>query len=92
MDDDSVVEVPAIADRNGVRPRLMAPLPEAIAAMLRTQASIQKLPVEAYAGGSRHKLLQAMLLDPTVHSCRNAVALINETFELQKDVLPTMRW
>ena len=92
MDDDSVVEVPAIADRNGVRPQQMEPLPEAITALLRTQASIQKLLVEAYAEGSRHKLLQAMLLDPTVHSYRNAVALINEMCELQNDVLPTMRW
>ncbi len=48
--------------------------------------------MEAYAEGSRRKLLRAMLLDPTVHSYRNAVALINEMCELQKDVLPAMRW
>ena len=92
MDDDGVVEVPAIADRNGVRPQQMELLPEAIIALLRTQGSIQKLLVEAYAESSRHKLLQAMLLDPTVHSYRNAVALINQMCELQNDVLPTMRW
>jgi len=67
-------------------------LPEAITAILRTQASIQKLLVEAYAEGSRRKLLQALLLDPTAHSYRNAVALINEMCELQKDLLPTMTW
>ena len=92
MDDDSVVEVPALADGNGVQPQQTEALPEAITAMLRTQASIQKLLVEAYSEGSRHRLLQALLLDPTAHSYRNAVALINEMCELQKDVLPAMRW
>ena len=60
--------------------------------MLRMQGSIQKLLVEAYAEGSRNKLLQALLLDPTVHSYRNAVALINEMCELQKDILPVLKW
>ena len=92
MDDDSVVEVPATAGEKGVRSDQMEPLPEAVTALLRTQASIQKLLVEAYAERSRGKLLQAMLLDPTVHSYRNAVALINEMCELQKDVLPPVRW
>jgi alpha-galactosidase len=92
MDDDTVIEVPAVADGNGLRPQRMEPLPEAITAMLRLQGSIQKLLVEAFAEGSRRKLLQALLLDPTAHSYRNAVALINEMCELQKDLLPTLKW
>jgi alpha-galactosidase len=92
MDDDTVVEVPAVADGNGLRPQQMESLPEAITAMLRLQGSIQKLLVEAFAERSRRKLLQALLLDPTVHSYRNAVALINQMCELQKDILPTLKW
>jgi alpha-galactosidase len=92
MADDSVVEVPAVANGEGVRTLKMAPLPEAITAMLRTQASIQKLLVVAYIEGSRRKLLQALLLDPTAHSYRNAVALINEMCDLQKELLPRMEW
>jgi alpha-galactosidase/6-phospho-beta-glucosidase family protein len=92
IDDDIAVEVPATADGDGIHCRQMARLPEAITAILRTQASIQKLLVEAYAEGSRRKLLQALLLDPTAHSYRNGVALINEMCELQKDLLPTMMW
>jgi len=92
IDDDIAVEVPAVADKNGVQPCQMERLPEAITAILRTQASIQKLLVEAYAEGSRRKLLQALLLDPTAHSYRNAVALINEMCDLQKELLPTMTW
>jgi alpha-galactosidase len=70
----------------------MKPLPEAVTAMLRLQGSIQKLLVAAFKEQSRRKLLQALLLDPTVHSYRNAVALINEMCELQKDILPTLEW
>ncbi|MCX6044965.1 MAG: alpha-glucosidase/alpha-galactosidase, partial [Chloroflexi bacterium] len=75
-------------DKNGLHPCQMAPLPEAIAAMIRVQGSIQKLIVEAYAERSRNKLLQAILLDPTVKSYRGAVALMDELLRLQKDLLP----
>lgn len=92
LDDDIVVEVPATADATGVHLRRMAPLPEAITAMLRQQGSIQKLLVDSYAQRSRRILLQALLLDPTVHSYRNAVNLINEMCDVQKDVLPPLAW
>lgn len=92
LDDDCVVEVPAVADGGGMRPQQMERLPEAVTALLRVQSSIQKLLVEAYAESSRRKLLQAVLLDPTVHSYRNAVAMINELCALQKDLLPRLEW
>ncbi|MBN1246532.1 MAG: alpha-galactosidase, partial [Anaerolineae bacterium] len=82
IDDDIAVEVPAVADGNGVHCRQMDRLPEPVTAILRTQGSVQKLLVAAYSEGSRNKLLQALLLDPTCHSYRNAVALINEMCEL----------
>ncbi len=92
LDDDIVVEVPAVLAGNEIRSQQMNPLPESITAMLRLQGSIQKLLVEAFVEKSRRKLLQALLLDPTVDSYRNAVALINEMCELQKDVLPELEW
>jgi len=90
LPDDMVVEVPGIADANGVRAVQMEPLPEAIAAMLRLQGSIHKLIVEAYAEGSKDKLLQAILLEPTVDSYHRAVAMVEEMLELQKDLLPSL--
>ena len=92
MDDDVVVEVPATADTGGVRSPQMGRLPEVITAMLRLQGSNQKLLVEAFAERSRRRLLEALLLDPTVHSYRNAVALIDEMCDLQKDVMPELKW
>ena len=92
MDDDVVVEVRATADTGGNRSQQMERLPEANTAMLRLQGSIQKLLVEAFAEKSCRRLLEALLLDPTVHFCRNAVALIDEMCDLQKDVMPELKW
>jgi len=92
LDDDIAVEVPAVADGSGVHPWQMARLPEPVTAILRTQGSIQKLLVDAYVEGSRRLLLQSLLLDPTAHSYRNAVALINEMCGLQEKLLPEMGW
>ena len=92
LPDGAVVEVPARADANGLHPAAMEPLPEGILALLRTQTSINRLLVDAFAERSRGTLLQALLLDPTTDSYRAAVHTINEMFRLQADVLPEMEW
>lgn len=86
------VEIPAIVDGNGIHPQKTQPVPAALAAMIATQGAITGLLFEAYKEKSRNKLLQAVLLDPTVSSYSNAVAMINEMFEMQKDILPEMEW
>ncbi len=88
LPDDMVVEIPAVADGDGLHPCRLEPLPEAIAAMLRLQGSIHKLTVEAFAERSRDKLIQAVLLDPTVDSYRRAVEMVDEMCRLQADMLP----
>lgn len=90
LPDDMVVEAPATGDAEGLHLCPMAPLPEAVAAMLRTQGSINKLLVEAFAERSKEKLLQAILLEPTVHSYRSAVAMMEELLRLQQAILPKM--
>lgn len=86
------VEIPAIVDGDGIHPQKTAKIPTALAAMIATQGAITELLLEAYNEKSRNKLLQAVLLDPTVSSYNNAVAMINEMFEAQKEVLPELRW
>ena len=90
LPDDMVVEVPAAADAGGLRTVPCQPLPEAIAAMLRVQASIHRLIVEAFAEGSKAKLIQAVLLDPTVDSYRRAVEMVDEMLRRQADMLPPL--
>ena len=92
LPEGAVVEVPARADGRGLHPAAMSRLPEGILGLLRTQTTINQLLVEAFAEGSRRKLLQAMLLDPTTHSYRAAVHTINELCRLQGDVLPDLEW
>ncbi|MDF5756987.1 hypothetical protein [Spongiactinospora sp. TRM90649] len=87
---DSVVEVPAVVGPDGVRPREMRPLPEALAAVLRTQLSVHKLIIEAYRERSKDALIQAVLLDPTVDSYPRAIAMTDHLLTLQKDVLPPL--
>ena len=89
---NAVVEIPATVNKNGLKPKKMPQLPEAALALLRTQISINQLLVGAFQEKSRNKLLQALLLDPTAHSYHNAVHLMNEMFEVQKEVLPEMTW
>ncbi len=86
------MEVPVRADASGFHPATMARLPEGILALLRTQTSINRILVDAFADGSRGALLQALLLDPTTESYRAAVHTIDEMFRLQGDVLPEMGW
>jgi alpha-galactosidase len=91
LPDDMVVEVPATADETGLTPVQMEPLPEGIAAMIRLQGSIHRLLVEAFAEGSKEKLQQAVLLEPTVHSYRQAIEMVNEMLALQRDALPSLQ-
>ena len=87
-----VIELPATVDGKGIHPKKCDPLPTAVAAMIATQGAIHKLVIEAYCEKSRKKLLQAVLLDPTVSNYNNAVAMINELCEMQKDILPPLHW
>lgn len=87
------VEVPALVDGRGIHPvRMDKPLPVAITQMIAAQGAIHQLLIEAYQEKSRNKLLQAMLIDPTVSTYNNAVALINEMCDRQKEILPELYW
>ncbi len=90
--DGMCVEGPCMVDGEGIHPIQVEALPTAITAMINQQGAIHRLIIEAFAEKSRMKLLQAMLVDPCISNYRNAVALINEMFEMQKGILPEMNW
>ena len=87
LEEDTVVEVPAIVDASGLHPMQMQRLPEPVLAILRNQASINRLLIEAFDQGSKSSLLQALLLDPTCHSYKQAVHLIDEMCSRQTEVV-----
>ena len=86
------VELPAMVDGAGIHPVRTAALPTAVTAMIAQQGAIHSLLIEAYAEQSKNKLLQAMLIDPTVSNYHNAVALIDEMCLRQQDILPALHW
>jgi alpha-galactosidase len=92
LPNDMVVEAPAVADAEGLHLQQMEPLPTGVTALLALQGQINALLIEAYAERSRRKLLQALLIDPTVSTYHNAVALIDEMCEVQKELLPPLAW
>ncbi len=86
------VEGPCIVDNKGIHPIKVEALPTAVAAMINTQGAIHNLIIEAFVEKSKNKLLQAIMLDPTVSTYNNAVALIDDLFEREKELLPKLEW
>jgi alpha-galactosidase len=83
-----IVEVPAIADGEGIHPQAVGCLPEPFAALLRTQYAIHDTLTEAYHTRSKRLLLEALLLDPVVSSVVNARQLLDDMLRLQQAYLP----
>ena len=88
LPDDAVVEVPAVVNGCGVNGIHVGALPAGLAAMLRQQIDIQMLVVEAGVKGDRNAALQALLLDPTVHSYAQAKYMLDELLRAHERYLP----
>jgi alpha-galactosidase len=84
----AIVEVPATIDATGVHGVNVGPLPEPIAAMCRTQIAVQDRAIEAAVRGERTAALQALLLDPVVHSISQAEGILAEMLEAHEVFLP----
>ncbi|NMC00827.1 MAG: alpha-glucosidase, partial [Chloroflexi bacterium] len=69
---DLAVEVPATVDKNGVHGIVLGDLPKGIVGLLNNQVATYDLTAEAILKQSKALALQALLLDPVVHSARAA--------------------
>jgi alpha-galactosidase len=58
------VEVPVLVDRSGLQPTRIGKLPPHLAALIRTNANVQELTVEAAMTGKRDHIYHAAMLDP----------------------------
>jgi len=88
---DLVVEVPAIVDRHGVQGVRLGSLPKGIAGLLASQAAVHDLTAEAVLTASREAALQALLVDPIVHSVRAAEQTLDTMLDLQQRYLGYLR-
>ncbi len=91
LPENSCVEVPCVVDAAGVHPSAVGDLPEACAALNRTNIGPQILAVEAVLRHSRDHIYQAALLDPHTSaelSVDETVALCDDLIEAHRGWLP----
>ncbi len=85
----AVVEVPATVDADGLHPHFVGCIPEPAAALMRVQFSIMDSLTEAFATGSRDRLMQALLLDPVIDNVVQAEKMLDHMLMVQADFLPS---
>jgi alpha-galactosidase len=76
--DDIIVELPAVIGPDGPKALQYGPLPEIVAPYCQLMGSITNIVADAAATGSRELALQALLMDPFIHSVRVAGALLDD--------------
>ncbi|MGC9521588.1 MAG: alpha-glucosidase [Anaerolineae bacterium] len=81
------VEVPAIVDKDGVHGVELGELPKGFAGLLRNQAAVCDLTAEAILQKSKNLALQALLVDPVVHSVEAAKQTLDTMLVMQHDYL-----
>ena len=81
---DIAVEVPAVVDGNGVHGVALGRFPRGIAGLLRNQVAVHDLTAEAVLTRSKTAALQALLVDPVVHSVRSAELTLDMMLRVQQ--------
>lgn len=85
---DLILECSATVDKEGVKGLKIGDLPKNIATMLRIEASIQDLCVDAALKKSKENAIACLAIDPNVGSFEMADNIFNEMNDKQKDFLP----
>lgn len=83
LPEDLVVECPAIVDKDGIHGVKLGNYPKGLDALLRSQASVQDLVVEAILSEKKTVALKALLADPIVDDAEKAEKLLDEMIKLQ---------
>jgi alpha-galactosidase len=84
---DLVVECPAKVNKDGLTGIKLGDYPKGLAALLRNQASVQDLVVEAVLTQSKEVALQALLADPVVNNASQAEDILEEMLDQQSEHL-----
>jgi alpha-galactosidase len=84
----AVLESPATASAEGLRPIRPAQLTGGQAAVIRNRLEVVELTVQAALECSREKFVQALVLDGAVESCASAEKMADELLAAQRDFLP----
>jgi alpha-galactosidase len=88
---DLVVEVPITVNKDGVHGIKIGKIDKGIAALLRIEASVQDVCVDAIINKSKQQAINALAIDPNVGSFEKAEAMFNEMLKLQKEHLAYLK-
>lgn len=91
LPEKAVVEVPCIANRNGITPAYMGELPEQLASLNRSNINTQLLTIEAAMTNSTEKIYQAAMLDPHTAaelSMDDIISMCDDLIEAHGEMLP----
>ncbi|MFX1587195.1 MAG: hypothetical protein ACFFC1_03485 [Promethearchaeota archaeon] len=88
---DLVIECSGIVNKNGIHGVKLGNIPKNIAAILRIEASIQDLCVEAILQESKQLAIDCIAIDVNCGSFEMAEAILNEMMEVQKNYLPNFK-
>ena len=88
---DLVVECSGIVNKDGIQGVKLGNIPKNIAALLRIEASIQDLCVEAIMRESKDLAIDCLAMDVNCGSFEMAEAIFHEMCELQREYLPDFK-
>ena len=88
---DLILECSATVNKNGVHGVKVGTLPKNIAALLRIEATIQDLCIEAVLKKSKNLAIACLAIDPNVGSFEMAENIYNEMINVQKSFLPNFK-
>jgi len=88
---DLVIECSGTVNKNGIHGVKLGNIPKNIAAILRIEASIQDLCVEAILQESKQLAIDCIAIDVNCGSFEMAEAIFNEMSEVQKSYLPNFK-
>ncbi|GAG78304.1 unnamed protein product, partial [marine sediment metagenome] len=88
---DLVVECSGTVNKDGIQGVKLGNIPKNIAAILRIEASIQDLCVEAIMQKSKDLAIDCLAMDVNCGSFEMAEAIFSEMFELQREYLPNFK-
>ncbi|MFX1427082.1 MAG: hypothetical protein ACFFBE_11565 [Promethearchaeota archaeon] len=88
---DLILECSALINKQGVNGIRIGNMPKNIAAVLRIEASVQDLCVDAVLSKSKELAIASLAIDPNVGTFEMAERIFKEMNELQKDYLPKFK-
>ena len=88
---DLVIECSGTVNKEGIQGIKLGNIPKSIAAILRIEASIQDLCVEAILKESKQLAIDCLAMDVNCGSFEMAEAIFHEMFELQREYLPDFK-